>query len=150
MRCDHVGAAFYNSTDGKSRICYRCGDNVLGQLIEDAPIVGVAPDGTTYAQRNHPQTSHDAATSAQPQATTDEKTCLRWIVRAGTRGAIADEISAGVEERDGRIFPPNQVASRLMGLREKGLIVRGVTTDTRKTRRDVKARVHYVKGDEPI
>ena len=137
MRCDHVGAAFYNSTDGKTRICYRCGDNVV-------------LDGTTYAQRNHPQTSHDAAVSARPQAGSDEALCLQWVTEAGTYGAIADEISAHVENGEKRIFPPNQVASRLMGLREKGLIVRGVTTDTRKTRRDVKARVHYAKGDEPI
>ncbi len=138
--CDHVGSAFYNSTDGKTRICYRCGNNVMGLLAEG---------GTTYAQRNHPATSHDAAVSAQPQAKTDEALCLRLITDTGTRGAIADEISAQVEA-EGRIFPPNQVASRLMGLREKGLVVRGVPADTRKTRRNVKARVHYVKGDEPI
>jgi len=107
-------------------------------------------DGTTYAQRNHPQTSHDAAVSAQPQAKTDEALCLGWIILAGGFGAIADEISEAVERRDGRIFPPNQVASRLMGLREKGLVVRGVPADTRKTRRNVKARVHYVKGAEPV
>ncbi len=122
--------------------------DAFGRFAGPTPITD--PDGKTYAQRNHPATSHDAAEAAQPQATTDEKLCLQWIVRAGTRGALADEISAGVEDRDGRIFPPNQVASRLMGLREKGLIVRGVPADTRKTRRNVKARVHYVKGDQPI
>lgn len=139
MRCDHVGAARYTPSNQQFQICYRCGKRIEPK-----------PDGTTYAQTNHPQTSHDAAEAAQPQAKSDEALCLRLIRDTGVRGAIADEISAQVEAPGVRIFPPNQVASRLMALREKGLVVRGPKEDVRKTRRKRNARVHYAKEYVPI
>ncbi len=99
--------------------------------------------GETYAQTNHPATSHEAAADAQPQAKSDEALCYTFIITAGSRGMIADEISAVVEGWGDRIFPPNQVASRLMTLRDKKLVVRGGVDDVRKTRRGRNARVHY-------
>lgn len=27
-KCDHVGAAVYTSTDGKKKVCYRCGNDI--------------------------------------------------------------------------------------------------------------------------
>ena len=72
-----------------------------------------------------------------------EALCYTFIITAGSRGMIADEISAVVEGWGDRIFPPNQVASRLMTLRDKKLVVRGGVDDVRKTRRGRNARVHY-------
>ena len=100
-------------------------------------------DGKTYVQANHPETSYDAANAAVPQAKTDEAMCYRMILKAGVVGMTADEISAVVESYDGRIFPPNQVNSRLQTLRDRGLIIRGEKDDTRPTRRNRQARVHY-------
>ncbi len=107
-------------------------------------------DGKTYVQKNHPETSYEAAEAAIPQAKTDEALCYRLIITSHTMGLIADEISEMVERDDGRIFPSNQVASRLKTLRDKNLIVRGPKDDTRKTRRKVNARVHYAHPDRRI
>ena len=94
----------------------------------------------TYAQANHPQTSHDAADDPEviETAVKDEARCYALIEEAGEQGCTSDEIST-ILGASGRIIPPNQIASRIMSLRTKGEVAS--SGSTRKTRRNRQATV---------
>jgi hypothetical protein len=127
--CDRQGHVFF-TTFGGDRVCQVCSHTIKAEL------------GKTYAQKNHPETSHEAADLAVSQAAQDAAVCLDLINWSLGYGMICDEI-AEVFESGGRIMPPNQVSSRVHELYEKGLVVRkGVK---RKTRRDRNADVWVSK-----
>jgi hypothetical protein len=95
---------------------------------------------TVYTQSNHPKESYEAAQDSVSQAKNDEALCYHLISEA-PNGMTADEISAHVEASQERIFPPNQVNSRLFTLRKDGKIVRSIVK--RQTRRNRNAAVHF-------
>jgi len=97
----------------------------------------------TYAQRDHPSTSWEAAADPDVQdvAESDEARCYD-LIASSVNGRTADEIAAIIGGATGRIIPPNQIASRLMTMRDRGEIIR--SSETRMTRRGHKAHIHYV------
>lgn len=66
--CDHVGASVYTSTDGKRKVCYRCGNDIDEPTIEmvdmpkfpPRPITSAEP-GHHLARKSDPATSKAAA-----------------------------------------------------------------------------------------
>ena len=120
--CDRQGHVFFTNFGGDD-VCQFCGYTITEDEL-----------GKTYAQKNHPETSHEAAAQAVSQASQDAAVCLELIEFSLSYGMICDEI-AEVFETSGRIMPPNQVSSRVHELYEKGLVVRkGVKRRTRRNR----------------
>ena len=71
MKCDHVGAARYTAMDGKTQICYRCGNDIIRP----------APDADTAGKvgREHPDTAQQAATRIMPRTGTQRQRVLAAI-----------------------------------------------------------------------
>jgi len=98
--------------------------------------------GDTYAQRNHPDTAFESAMDEGviETAKADEVRCLALLGSAGDVGMTSDELSA-VLGQTGRIIPPNQIASRILSLRRKGLVL-----DTKQRRETRRGRMAIVWG----
>ena len=98
--------------------------------------------GDTYAQGNHPDTAIAAALDEGVVGTAlrDEDRCYALLVQAGDDGMTSDELSE-VLGHGGRIIPPNQVASRILSLRRKELVL-----DTKQRRETRRGRMAIVWG----
>ncbi len=89
-KCDHVGAAFYTSTDGKTKICYRCGKDVE---IDLQPRPEPSTNTPGKVGREHPETAKKAADRIQPATGTQRQRVLTALAEV-TDGMTDEELQS--------------------------------------------------------
>ncbi len=143
MKCDHVGAARYTSTDKKTQICYRCGHSIVVQELTHlrdfkttVSITDTEP-GNYLVRKSDPETSQAAA-----WMNPGRRNSQRWrLAKAlADRSGMTWEQAAEAAGIDAKSSPWR----RLTELRERGIIeVVGIGT----TSLGAKAQLYRLTDD---
>ncbi len=136
-KCDHVGAAFYTSTDDKTKVCYRCGKDVEippdDHLAKSSPVPVGAGDITVSNDdglmrpnpgadiagkvgREHPETSKKAAGRILPASGTQRSRVLVKLQTVAPEGRTDEELQAALD------MNPSSQRPRRVELVEQGWI----------------------------